>query len=449
MWSKHCAVFVLMAGLGAVVAAGAESAGDRLQKGIYQEETVGDLDAAMKIYQEIVANEKANRPHVAQAKHRLGMCHVKKGEKKKAVGVFEGLIKEFPGQAQLLEQARGRLAALGYFPESEEPAGVQLQETWPFPGLDAVGVLAISRDGRYCAFRDDETGGLVVRDLTTGEDQPPIEGAVGDPASISPDGKWIAYTRWNDRNECDVLRIAGIDGSQQRVLYSNEEKSEIGGLTWSPDSRHVLTTFYDTGDERVDTIHAVARIAMVAVADGSARVLKVLAPEEHNNPMPLFTPDGRHVSFDRMMDAASVEEDIVLIPLAGGPEIPLLEGPADDHQLGWLPDGRSLLFFSDRLFVSDRGGRGLQVWMIQVEGGKPVGLPRLVGQRPPSYPFRGPVRTPTGGWAFYCITGRLRILQVVGWEPGVETSVIAPEKQPSQPADVKLTPPRSQESPSE
>ena len=66
MWSKPCIVVVLMAGLAVAMAAGAESVGDRLQKGIYQEETVGDLDAAMKIYQEIVADEEANRPHAAR-----------------------------------------------------------------------------------------------------------------------------------------------------------------------------------------------------------------------------------------------------------------------------------------------------------------------------------------------------------------------------------------------
>lgn len=123
MWSKHSVAVALMGGLVVAMAAGAESVGDRLHKGIYQEETVGDLDAAMKIYQEIVADEKANRPHAAQAKYRLGMCHVKKGEKEKAVATFEELIKEFPGQAKLLEQARGQLAALGHVPESEEPVG--------------------------------------------------------------------------------------------------------------------------------------------------------------------------------------------------------------------------------------------------------------------------------------------------------------------------------------
>ncbi len=397
MWSRPCIAVVLMAGLAVAIAAGAESVGDRLQKGIYQEETVGDLDAAMKIYQGIVADEKANRPHVAQAKYRLGICHVKKGDKEKAVATFEELVKEFPGQAKLLEQARGQLAALGHAPESEAAAEVELQEVWSFPGLDDLNVLAISRDGRYCAFTCPRTAGLVVRDLSIGEDRRAAETAVDSfisEASISPDNKWVAYAEHTDK-EWSELRIVGIDGSQQRVLYPNEEKSVIGDLQWSPDSQHVLTTFFDTGDEHVDVDEATARIATVAIADGSTRVLKVLAPEEHDYyPGPQFSLDGRYVCFARMMDRASGQEDIVLIPLAGGPEIPLVESPADDWQLGWLPDGKSLLFQSDR-----RGGSD-DAWMIGVVDGKPMGLPRFVKKGIP-WNLRGPVRTPTGGWAFY------------------------------------------------
>jgi len=395
MWSKRFAVVVLMAGLGAGVAAGAESVGVLLRKGIYQEETVGDLDAAMKIYQGIVANEKANRPHVAQAKFRLGMCHVKKGEKEKAFGMFAGLIKEFPGQAKLVEQARGRLAALGHVPESEEPAGIELQEIWPFPGLGDLDVLAISRDGRYCAFIDSKSGDLVVRDLTTGEDQPPIEVLAGDiSASISPDNKWVAYTVRNVKEGRYELCIAGIDGSQKRVLYPNEENSRIELRGWSPDSQHVLTTFFDTGGEKVSVNEVPARIATVAIADGSTRVLKVLAPEEHNRyPMPGSSPDGRYVAYDRVVDTASRQADIFLIPLDHGPEIHLVESPANDAVFGWLPDGKDFLF-----------RRGQDVWMIQVVDGKPQGVPRLVRK---GLPFRQArychdlVRTPTGGWAFY------------------------------------------------
>ncbi|MEE9269625.1 MAG: hypothetical protein V3V49_05120, partial [Candidatus Krumholzibacteria bacterium] len=51
----------------------AQSASDLLEKGIFTEETVGDLDAAIKIYEKIVAEGDSHRTYAAQAQYRLGM----------------------------------------------------------------------------------------------------------------------------------------------------------------------------------------------------------------------------------------------------------------------------------------------------------------------------------------------------------------------------------------
>ena len=45
----------------------AQSASTLLQNGIFTEETVGDLDAAIKIYEQIVADAEKNRAFAAQA----------------------------------------------------------------------------------------------------------------------------------------------------------------------------------------------------------------------------------------------------------------------------------------------------------------------------------------------------------------------------------------------
>jgi len=388
-----------MAGLALAMASGAESVGDRLHKGIYQEETVGDLDAAMKIYQEIVADEKANRPHAARAKYRLGMCHVKKGENEKAVGTFEGLIKEFPGQANLLEQARGQLAALGHAPESEEPAGVELQEVWSFSGLDNLNVTAISRDGRYCAFADSETGALMIRDLTSGEDrrltEPTAGRRIAAHASISRDNKWVVYPEYAG-GECSELRIVGTDGSGRRVLYANEEKNHIGLWGWGPESQYVLATFRDPGVASQGP--ATYRIVAVSVTDGSIKVLKEITKRNLGNPSPKFSPDGRYVAYHRRTDEDSSQCDVFLVPLDGGEEIHLIEHPAPDLVLGWIPDSQNLLF------LGNRGGEGWQTWMIRVVDGRPQGAPRQMTKGVVSTFWcnsSGPVRTPTGGWAFY------------------------------------------------
>ena len=71
-----------------------------------------------RVYQQVVADEKANRPFVAQANFRLGMCFLKMGQQQRAVETFEKLIAEFPKQSQLVERARVALTVLGHVSKS-------------------------------------------------------------------------------------------------------------------------------------------------------------------------------------------------------------------------------------------------------------------------------------------------------------------------------------------
>lgn len=94
---------------GAPTAAGDESPSELLEKGIYTEQTVGDLDAAMAIYRQIIAEEKENRPFAARAQLRLGLCQLKKGDKAEATKTFEDLVERFPDQKDEVAQAREHL----------------------------------------------------------------------------------------------------------------------------------------------------------------------------------------------------------------------------------------------------------------------------------------------------------------------------------------------------
>jgi len=77
-----------------------------LEKGVFAEETKGDIDAAMKIYKQIVDDAKANRKYVARAHYRLGACLVKKRQFAKATPVFREFIEQFPRETKLVAQAR-------------------------------------------------------------------------------------------------------------------------------------------------------------------------------------------------------------------------------------------------------------------------------------------------------------------------------------------------------
>ncbi len=102
---------VMMVGLllGSAISLLAEPASGLLEKGIYTEETVGDLPKAMEIYQKIIADAQADRPSVAKAYFRLGNCYQKNGETKNSTQTFNKLISDFPDQKELIEQARKKL----------------------------------------------------------------------------------------------------------------------------------------------------------------------------------------------------------------------------------------------------------------------------------------------------------------------------------------------------
>jgi hypothetical protein len=91
--------------------AAAATLSDLLEEGIYSEETKGDLDGAIKIYQEIVADNKAGQTVAAQAQFRLAVCLQKKRDHSGATAAFEKLIKDYPDEKELVAAARQYLPA--------------------------------------------------------------------------------------------------------------------------------------------------------------------------------------------------------------------------------------------------------------------------------------------------------------------------------------------------
>jgi tetratricopeptide (TPR) repeat protein len=103
-------------------AARAGSASEMLEKGIYTEETVGDLDQAISIYQKVVAEGKAAHALAAKAQYHIGQCLLKKGKKAEATAAFQKLINDYSDQKELVAKARKFV-----------PEGVQLI---PVPWVD-------------------------------------------------------------------------------------------------------------------------------------------------------------------------------------------------------------------------------------------------------------------------------------------------------------------------
>lgn len=90
-------------------AAAAATPSEILEKAIHTEETVGNVDEAIKLYQQVIAEGQAARTAAAQAQYRLALCYVKKSRQAEAVAAFERLIKEYPQETDLIAKARKHL----------------------------------------------------------------------------------------------------------------------------------------------------------------------------------------------------------------------------------------------------------------------------------------------------------------------------------------------------
>src|ERR1017187_841242 len=97
--------------LGTAQLAAAASPSELLEQGIYSEETKGDVDAALKLYQQVVTEAKAGLAVAGQAQYRVGVCYYKKKNYAEANAAFEKLVKDYPDQKDLIALANKYLTS--------------------------------------------------------------------------------------------------------------------------------------------------------------------------------------------------------------------------------------------------------------------------------------------------------------------------------------------------
>ncbi|MHC4693870.1 MAG: tetratricopeptide repeat protein [Planctomycetota bacterium] len=89
-----------------------------LQEGLYAEEITGDLDAAIKIYEQVISKSKETQRAAAQATYRIGMCFLKKGNKTKAAEYFQQIVSNYQDAKGLVEKATQQLKKI--LPQHED-----------------------------------------------------------------------------------------------------------------------------------------------------------------------------------------------------------------------------------------------------------------------------------------------------------------------------------------
>jgi Tol biopolymer transport system component len=243
------------------------------------------------------------------------------------------------------------------------------RQVWVGNGAEVNTEGSVSADGRFLSFTDQATGDLAIRNLDTGEnrrltDNPNTDWLnFADNSSISPDGRQVAYAWYTDTEDSYDLRVIPATGEKaaRRVIYGNKDVSYMQPFGWLPDGSGVFAYL-----SRLDQTHQIALIR----SDGSGTtVLKSF--DWRSSAGMSVSPDGRYIAYDFPPREDNPEHDIYILAADGGREVRAVQSPADDLMVGWAPDGKSLLFSSDRT-----GSQGL--WSIGVANGEPVGQPALL-----------------------------------------------------------------------
>ncbi|MCJ7580868.1 MAG: tetratricopeptide repeat protein [Candidatus Aminicenantes bacterium] len=398
---------------------GQQSVDELYESAVFEKESEGDLEAAIKLFQEIISRFPESRKVAAKAQLQIGMCYEMLGLKE-AQKAYKDVVTNYPEQAEAVRMAREKLSRLQQALTLSKPGVQEFSQRQVWAGNDVDNSGKISPDGRYLSIVDWGTGNLAVRDMSTGKNRNITKNGSWKTDATefamssvwSSDSKKLAYNWVNEGKKKVELYVIGLDDSEPRLLHQMDFKQKwIEPVDWSSDGKDVLV-FLTEGRN--------CQLALISAEDSSIRLLKTF---EAVDPVPMnaeFSPDGRFIVYDFPQMKTTREKNIGVITSDGKQSVPLVTHSADDRLMGWSPDGKWILFKSDRTGTWD-------AWIIPISEGSPAGEPMLVKRgigmvSPLSFSADGSFYYSTASGMFDVFTAKI--------DPETGRIVEAPKKEP-------------------
>jgi len=236
----------------------------------------------------------------------------------------------------------------------------------PLNGLPREGDSAFSPDGNQVAFDwAGEKGGrshIFISQIGTADTPRRLTSAADSTAEFapvwSPDGRYIAFFRYNDDDKSIGVFVTAALGGSERRLYTVKSPRKVDALDWSPDGKYLALSDSPTPD-------AASAILLLSLDTLEVRIFTFPAAGTLGDASPAFSPDGKYVAFVR--NTLDVLE-LFRMPAAGGAPTQLTFDHADIQGIAWTPGSEDIVFSSSR-----QGSPSL--WRISAEGGTPARLP--------------------------------------------------------------------------
>jgi Tol biopolymer transport system component len=355
---RRSAILFLLLALALSSRMGAQSGHELFQQALSKERAEGQLQEAIALYQRVVEVAGADHALAAKALLQLGRCYEALGNTK-ARTAYERLIARYPDQTDMVAQARSRLASMARTPAPAAPAAMTVR---PLPELSAATpLLALSPDGTSAIVMDFSKGqNLALYEFAKRRTRllTDLDWLMGYTlfAAWSPDARRVAYLYVNLKAESE-LRVMTLDG-RSNVVYRAEGVPAVQPVGWTPDGATLVVVM-----ARPDKTWA---LGTLPATGGPFTPLRSLGwSYDWRDGSPRLSPDGRLIAY---LEGERGLRDVHVLTLDGRDAYRVTDDPADDLAPIWSPDGRHLVFTSNRQST-------VSLWAVELEEGKPVGPP--------------------------------------------------------------------------
>jgi len=209
------------------------------EKAKFTMETKGDLQGAIKLFEEIIKKYPNERDSAAQSQLYIGMCYEKLGLKQ-AQEAFQRVIDKYPDQTEAVRTARQKLTFLSKVLAVGESGDKDYKITRILTDPEKSNIAFISPDGEKLAIAGMD-GEIWVRDIAAAKDTRLTQTPAFEYWCFwSPDGEKIAYL-----DALNGLHIVSVRGGEPITLIKADSDFIKSGkfawpIGWTPDHKMIV-----------------------------------------------------------------------------------------------------------------------------------------------------------------------------------------------------------------